>query len=555
MTKHKPNTMTVIDYVLTRLQEIGIRDVFGVPGDFSFPVDDAICQQPHLNHIGCCNELNAAYAADGYARINGLAALSTTYGVGELSAINGIAGSYAEYLPIFHLVGMPPMNMQETQRIVHHTLGNGEFDLFYHMVDPVVCAKAILTPANCASETERLIAAALYHRRPVYMVFPADYATMPVAGTAQPVAPPVSDPDSLDAAVTAILDKIRASTQGCILPGIIVSRCGFEQTATHFIEATGFPFATMFMDKGVLEEAHPNYMGMYDGCLMNESIRNYVENSDCLISIGALLTDISTGAFTARINPAHHINIKHHSVQIGQAHYKQVEMEDILQALSDRLSPTSQYQWPTELRLKEPVGATQDKINAEYLYSRWQQMLRPDDILIAETGTVSMGLGFAAMPARASYQNQGLWCSIGWATPAAFGAAIAAPARRVILICGDGAHQISAQEISQFCQHGIKPIIFILNNQGYLIERLLCNQPEIDYNDIAPWRYALLPKALGCDDWFTTRVSNCEALDQAINIAEQVDSGVYIEVVTDKYVMPKLAQRIHEEKASFYSSA
>ena len=160
---------TVIQHVLSRLHDLGVKDVFGVPGDYAFPINDAVCSDSRLRWIGCCNELNAAYAADGYARIRGMAALSTTYGVGELSAINGIAGAYAEHLPIFHLVGMPASTVQAAHGRVHHTLGNGEFDLFHKMTEPVVCARAIMTPDNCVAETERLIAAALYHRRPVYM--------------------------------------------------------------------------------------------------------------------------------------------------------------------------------------------------------------------------------------------------------------------------------------------------------------------------------------------------------------------------------------------------
>src|ERR1700735_3204167 len=147
--------MTVIEYVLSRLRQIGITDVFGVPGDFSFPVNDAICLSKEMRWIGCSNELNAAYAADGYARVRGVGAVCTTYGVGELSAINGIAGSYAEHLPVFHLVGTPNMGTQAARAIMHHTLGNGEYGLFQKMSEPVVCAMAVMTPQNVAMETER----------------------------------------------------------------------------------------------------------------------------------------------------------------------------------------------------------------------------------------------------------------------------------------------------------------------------------------------------------------------------------------------------------------
>jgi len=163
---------TVIANVLRRLNEIGVDDVFGVAGDYAFPVNDAIAEHPAINWIGCCNELNAAYAADGYARMLGVAAVCTTYGVGELAATSSIAGSYAEHLAVFHLVGTPNLATQEGRSLVHHTLGNGEFDLFHRMAEPIVCASAVVTPQNAASETERLIAEALYHRRPVYMAIP-----------------------------------------------------------------------------------------------------------------------------------------------------------------------------------------------------------------------------------------------------------------------------------------------------------------------------------------------------------------------------------------------
>src|SRR3984957_19312188 len=137
---------TVIEHVLSRLQSLGIRDVFGVAGDFAFPIDDAVCNNKGMRCVGSSNELNAAYSADGYARIHGMAALCTTYGVGELSAMNGVAGSYAENVPIFQLVGMPASRTQAAHRAVHHTLGNGEFELFYKMAEPIVCARAIMTP-------------------------------------------------------------------------------------------------------------------------------------------------------------------------------------------------------------------------------------------------------------------------------------------------------------------------------------------------------------------------------------------------------------------------
>jgi indolepyruvate decarboxylase len=546
-------TKTVIQHVLSRLHDIGVVDVFGVPGDYSFAVNDAICNDPEMRWIGCCNELNAAYAADGYARIKGVGALCTTYGVGELSAINGIAGSYAEHLPVFHLVGTPNMATQTGRRPMHHTLGNGEYDLFRRMSEPVVCASAVMTPDNVAYETERLIFEALYHRRPVYMAFPADLASQPVLGQAQPIAMPQSNPAALKIVADAIAAALAKAGVACVLAGILVARAGHRQGLEALLDASGLPFATVFMGKTVLDEQHPAYVGMYDGALMEENVRAFVEGADCVLSVGAPMTDFNSGAFTARLDPAKTIVIGHHITHVNGKTYANVEIGELLAELARRL-PKRDWQKMRPSSLGPMTGAGADAIDAATLYPRWANFIAPDDILIAETGTASMGLGFALMPKGATFHNQTLWGSIGWATPASFGAAVAAPGKRVVLVTGDGSHQLTVQEISQFARLGLKPIVFVLNNGGYLIERLLCKDPAIAYNDIAPWRYSELPHALGCGDWMTARVTTCGEFDAALAAAANSETGVYIEVVTDAYAASPLSLKLHDAMQALYKA-
>src|SRR6516225_8565576 len=545
---------TVIQYVLSRLRQLGVTDVFGVPGDYAFPVNDAICADKNMNYIGSCNEINAAYSADGYARIKGLAAVNTTSGPGELNALSGVCGAYAEHVPIFHLTAQPSRTLQRDRAFVHHTLGNGEFDLFYEMTAPAVCARTIVTPENCIAETERLIAAALYHRRPVYMAFPMDVPDQPVLGQGSPHVLPQSDPKALEKAVNAIVDAVTRAKTAVVLPGILVARAGLRGEATALIDASGLPFAAMVMDKTTLDEAHPNYIGIYDGRLADESVRAFVEGADCVLGLGALWTDFSTGAFTAKLDKSKTINVFHHTTRVGNAYFEDVEMKDVLAALAQRLPKRTDLKGPKPSEFGAPAGAGGDKITAEALYPRWSRFLKPDDILVAETGTSSMGLGLARLPKGATFYNQTLWGAIGWATPAAFGAAIAAPDRRTVLVTGEGSHQLTAQEVGQFHRCGLKPIIFLLNNNGYLIERLLCKDPDIYYNDLAQWRYHLLPPALGCDGWFTARVTTCGELDAAMSKAESCGVGAYIEVVTDKYVAPPMAMKLHESIKALYKS-
>jgi indolepyruvate decarboxylase len=544
---------TVIKYVLRRLKDIGIDDVLGVAGDYAFPVNDAIVEHPAINWIGCCNELNAAYAADGYARMRGVGAVCTTYGVGELAAMSGIAGSYAEHLAVFHLVGAPNLPTQEGRALVHHTLGNGEFDLFSRMAESVACASAVMTPQNAAPETERLIAEALYHRRPVYMAIPSDVANTPVLAATPPLSLPSSDPESLAAATEAVAAALDDARQACVLPGMLLRRLGLHAAARGFVDASGLPFATMFADKSVLGEDHPNYIGMYAGRLMEEPVRAFVESCDAVVMIGAVLTDGNTAGNTVRLDPQKTINIGHHRTTVGTMVYRNVEIADILWQLAGRVTHSRRQPAIARGRQGPIVNGGDDPITADALYPRWANFVRPNDIIITDTGTSSLGLAFAQLPKGAEFHNQTLWASIGWATPAAFGATIGAPDRRLILITGEGSHQMTAQEVGQFGRHRLRPIVFVLNNSGYLSERMLCKDLALAYNDIAAWNYAELPHALGCEGWFTARVSTCGELDDALKTTEQADGAAYVEVITDAYEAPPLYRKLHEHVESFYN--
>lgn len=538
------NSPSVIEYVLGRLRDTGVTEIFGVPGDYAFPINDAIVADSVIEWVGCCNELNAAYAADGYARVRGVGAVSTTYGVGELSAIGAIAGSYAENVPVFHLVGMPNRATQGQRALVHHTLGNGEFDLFKHMADTVVGASAILTPENAAHETERLISEALVNRRPVYMAIPSDVVDQPILATSRPRVLPESNEESLAAAVEDIATRLERAQSVAVLPGVIVDRLGLADTLTTLVEAATLPFATAFNDKSVLDETHPNYIGMYDGELMDETVREYVESADCVLVVGSLQSDFNTGKFTANISPDRKVTIGPDSVATSEKQYCDVRIGDVLTKLSTYGFEARELPTLPRLSRAAAVDDADGAITADSLYPRWANFLRENDILVTETGTSSMGLAFAPMPKGAKFFNQTLWGAIGWATPASLGAAVAAKDRRIVLVTGEGSHQLTVQEISQFGRLGLKPVIFVLNNDGYLIERLLCEDPEIEYNDVARWKYSQLPDAFGCDGWFTARVQTNGELDRALNSASNADNACYIEIVTAKYEAPALANKM-----------
>src|SRR5277367_5284691 len=180
MTKQLPktdaSTVTVADYIVERLAAEGIDHCFGVAGDYLFPICDAVDSSAKVKWIGCANELNASYAADGYARIRGAAMLSTTYAVGELSAINGVMGAKAERSLVYHVVGMPSHQNQRLRKIMHHTFGDGDFERFIGISAQAACCHAVINPDNCVIEMERVIAEARRNNQPAYIVVPSDYA-------------------------------------------------------------------------------------------------------------------------------------------------------------------------------------------------------------------------------------------------------------------------------------------------------------------------------------------------------------------------------------------
>ncbi len=538
---------TVIQYLLDRLKQLGIRDIFGVPGDFAFPINDAICDDKELRWIGCCNELNAAYAADGYARINGMSALSTTFGVGELSALCGIAGSYAEHDLIFHIVGMPKMQVQKRHAIVHHSLGDGEYGTFMDMAMLVVCAETMLTPENCVEEVERVITAALENHRPVYIAIPHDYVNADISSFTAPKERPVkSDPATLEEVVSIIIGKLSNAKQACIMPGFLVDRFGLKDLAMAVINASGLPYATMALDKSVLDETNPSYMGLYIGQLINPEIREFVESCDCILAIGAVLSDVNMGMFTAKLDKSRIIDIMPSSVHIGYTDYINVKMIDVLVELARRLNKRTDIRGPVARHPVIPEVNTEDPITADYLYGKYAEFFKPDDIIIVDSTSSFYGLLPVSIPKGAMFQSQMLWGAIGWATPASFGAALAAPGRRVILITGEGSHQMTVQEISQFYRYGLKPIIFVLNNHGYLIEKMLSKKLDYCYNDLAEWQYHKLPEILGCNNWITRKVTTCEDLDKIMRELDNAKKGAYIEIVTPKLSAPQLMETIHE---------
>ncbi|MGR3778387.1 alpha-keto acid decarboxylase family protein [Bacillus paramycoides] len=544
---------TVSTYLLDRLHELGIEHIFGVPGDYNLAFLDDVIAHKNLEWIGNCNELNAAYAADGYSRIKGIAALITTFGVGELSAINGIAGSYAENVPVIKITGTPTTKVMENGELVHHTLGDGKFDHFSNMYREITVAQTNLTPEHAAEEIDRVLRACWNEKRPVHINLPIDVYNKPINKPTEPILnkPILSNKEALDKMLLHATSKINSAKKPVILADFEVNRFHAEEDLQHFVEKTGFPIATLSMGKGIFPEKHPQFIGVYTGDVSSPYLQKRIDESDCIISIGVKLTDTITGGFTQGFTKEQVIEIHPYTVKIIDKKYGPVLMQDVLQHLSDSIEHRNEENLEIKPFISESSSITEDfnpKVQMVTQKRFWQRMyhfLKENDVLIAEQGTPFFGSASIPLPNNTTYVGQPLWGSIGYTLPALLGTQLADLSRRNILIIGDGSFQLTVQELSTILHHNLKPIIFLINNNGYTVERAI-HGPNQPYNDIQMWDYDKFPNVFGSEEKsLTFKVKNeTELVEVLSKITFNMDRLILIEVVMSQGDQPELLAKL-----------
>jgi indolepyruvate decarboxylase len=401
-------------------------------------------------------------------------------------------------------------------------------------------------------EMERVIAEARRNNQPAYIVVPSDYAQAPVTPTGVRALTLKSNEASLEKAVAAVAERLTNAKSVIVLPAFTISRLGLQKEARKAIEVLGCPFATTSMEKCIIDESHPQFAGMYSGALSTKETRQIVENAELVLDLGGVsLNDETTAGFSGRLDFGRFVSIGLNDVRIGEQVFGNVRLADMLAALAKLKSTAVPYR-----RTSEPappvIGKSSDKITMDALYSRYAAFIRPGDSVVLETGSSSFGIPPLTLADDVRVHIQMLWGSIGWATGAAFGIALADPKRKTILITGEGSHQLTANEIGNMGRYGANPIILCLNNDGYMVERALEPNPDWSYNDLAKWRYADLPRALGCADWVTARVETVGELDAALKAARESKSGAYIEVIGGRMDMPKGLAFAHTRLKELY---
>jgi TPP-dependent 2-oxoacid decarboxylase len=535
---------TVGDYLLDRLVELGVSEVFGVPGDYNLEFLDHIIAHPDIRWVGNANELNAGYAADGYGRLRGMSAVVTTFGVGELSAANAIAGSYAEHVPVVHIVGGPSKDAQGTRRALHHSLGDGDFEHFFRISREITCAQANLMPATATREIDRVLSEVREQRRPGYLLMPVDVARFE---TERPTAPLPrytggTSPRALALFAEAAAELI-SDHQLTVLADLLVHRLNAVEQLEALLAADVVPHATLMWGKSLVDESAPTFLGIYAGAASAEPVRRAIEEAPVLVTAGVVFTDMVSGFFSQRIDPVRTIDVGVQQSTVGNHVFAPLEMQAALKALTSILVRRGIS--------SPPVASTSDDVpvvfpgrneplSQKVLWDRFCHALTPGNVVLADQGTSYYGMATHRLPRGVTFIGQPLWGSIGYTLPATLGAGLAHRDRRPVLLIGDGAAQLTVQELGTFSREGLSPVVVVVNNDGYTVERMIHGKDE-PYNDIVSWSWADIPNALGVSNHLTFRAQTYGELDDAfVAAAQNRDRMVLIEAVVPRLDAPDL---------------
>lgn len=538
-------------YLVRRLEEEGVDHVFGVPGDYCLTFFSLLEKSP-ITVVNTCDEQGAGFAADAYARMKGLGACAITYCVGGLKVANAIAQAYAERSPVIVISGAPGLHEQQRNPLLHHRVR--DFDTQLRVFRELTVGATLLDdPLTAASEIERMFALARRYSRPVYIELPRDMAIAEIGPlTTRPLPPETSDAEALAVAVAEAVEQMSISRRPVILAGEELHRFHLQEALTQLVERTGIPVAATIMGKSVFPESHPAYIGVYEGAMGQEAVRDYVEKSDCLVLLGAMMTDINLGLYTANIKRRYAIYAAKDRVAVGVHAYDDLRVEDFVHGLAAH---------PWEKRVVEPYRhperpgpftATDNKVTIEAVMRQISAFIEDDMIVIADPGDALFGASDLYISDGAHFLSPAYYCSLGFAVPASIGVKAAAPKLRPLVLVGDGAFQMTGMELSTAARFGMNPIVIVLDNDGYGTER-----PMLDgrFNDVLRWRYSEIVSVIGGGSGF--RVTSEKEMEAALAQARANDSGwSLIHVVLDrddhssalKRLTAKLGERVRGKR-------
>jgi indolepyruvate decarboxylase len=566
---------TVADYLLTRLKQLGVDHVFQIPGDYVKHFTQALEHFDGIQTIGAANELDAAYAADAYARTRGLGAVSLQFGVSTFSALNAIAGAWVERSPVVAISATPGADMRNITDmydvLFHHSTGNLDADMNAYR-DVTVKAITLDTNVGAAEKIDDLLIDAITHRRPVYIACYKEVWGEPCARPSKTKLKPrelVSPAAALENAVEQAWSMISAAQKPLIFAGVEVLRFGLSDLLQQIIDASGFLYTTTTLGKTVLDEGGKKFIGTYSDAASIPAVRDTVMASDCVLTLGAIITDDYLAFIESKYPQM--VLADSAGVRAGYFKYADVTMKDFMQALLKKFRQHKKTYplrvvAPPQPKYPEPWASNSDPIYHDrpqvITYNRFFQhsmkFLHDHDMLkdIVMTYGVSSAMYVATNAyglKQGSFVSSAAWQCIGFETGAASGAQLGS-GKRAWTIAGDGGFMMVCQALSTLARNKLNAVMFVMSNQVYAIEQVYVDmsafepgpQHTFDAFDILPkWDYLALAKAFGAEGM---RVETIDQLNAALSKIRKIkDRPVLVEVVIPQKDLPGQMRRLGSE--------
>lgn len=519
----RPKALSIGQYLIRRLQDYKIGHVFGIPGDYILTFYGMLEKSP-IGVVGCTREDCAGFAADAYARINGMGAVCVTYCVGGLSVCNSIAGAYAEKSPVVVISGSPGMEERINNPLLHHKVR--DFRTQVEVFEKLCVAVTELTdPVIAFREIDRVLATVARYKRPGFIEIPRDMVDITPHISHAYHAPEMQvDVQAMTEAAEEAAALLSKAERPIIIAGVEMHRFGLQDKLLHFVEKTGIPVAATLLGKSVVPEKHPQYIGLYEGAMGHAEVTKYIEESDCVLLLGAFMTDLNLGIFTANLDPSRCIYITSEQLRIRHHHYHGVPLDAFLdRVLACKPTPVKR-EIPANLRPKRtPFELQPDQpLSIRRLIARLDEQIDDNTVVIADIGDALFSATELTTHKSTEFISPAYYTSMGFSVPAAVGAQFARPESRVLVLCGDGAFQMTGMELSTLTRNGFSPVVIVLDNHGYGTERFL-HPGKWEYNEIHPWKYHKLPELFGGGKGYEVRTE--AEFDAALNAAWNDRSG------------------------------
>lgn len=522
---------TVGAFLFEYLHSLGVRHAFGIPGDFALPTFRWL-ENSKIKLLTLTHEPSVGFAADGYARVHGLGVACVTYCVGGLNMLNSIACAYAEKSPVVVISGGPSPADRKRDPLMHHKVRT--FDTQRRIYEEVTCANTVLLdPETAADEIIRVVQTVIAQSRPGYIEIPYDVVDLPIKAPSIKNTPaPESDKENLEAALSEAIEKINAAKQPVIVADVELHRHGLTDLAVSIAESFNIPIASTLLSKSVIPETSPIYVGVYSAALSEQVCQEYVENSDCIILLGAFLSDVFSGFHaTHKLDRRKAILATTEKLSIGLHSYDNVLFKDFLEGLKQAPIQRKIFTNPYKRKELKPLGAEEadQPLDADAFFRILGLTMAKDATVVCDTGEAVFGAISLQTTQSSNFLSDAYYLSMGFAVPAAVGAIAGKPESRVYCLVGDGAFQMTGLEVSTFAKYGMAPIICILNNDGYGTQRHIIDGP---FNDIRRWEYAKIRDVIGYGK--SVKVHTKGELDRALKAATADSDMHIIEVIIPK---------------------